>query len=104
MSKVTEEVLAKLVDGEIIDGKSACPECIRVFNLYNSEDAEEYYYGHDCEALGFEVSLPFSKPDPIVVAEVRREFQAVLRRAGESHKCIALVDGDAECFTCNKPL
>ena len=26
-----------------------CPECNRVFDLTNEEDAEEWYYGHDCE-------------------------------------------------------
>jgi hypothetical protein len=104
MSTVTNAVLAKLIDGEVIDNKSACPECLRVFDLFNTEDADEWFHGHDCEALGITVSLPFSKPDPAVVAEVRREFQAVLRRANETHKCIALVEGDAECFTCNNPL
>jgi hypothetical protein len=27
-----------------------CPECERVFDLLDEEDANEYYYGHDCEA------------------------------------------------------
>ena len=27
-----------------------CVECGRVFDLMNEEQAEEYYYGHDCEA------------------------------------------------------
>jgi len=26
-----------------------CPECDRVFDLSNEEDAEEVAYGHDCE-------------------------------------------------------
>lgn len=26
-----------------------CPECKRVFDLTKEEDAEEWYYGHDCE-------------------------------------------------------
>jgi hypothetical protein len=26
-----------------------CPECFRVFDLMNEVDAQEYYYGHDCE-------------------------------------------------------
>lgn len=26
-----------------------CNECKRVFDLFNEEDAEEFYYGHDCE-------------------------------------------------------
>jgi hypothetical protein len=27
-----------------------CPECNRVFNLLFDDDAQEWYYGHDCEA------------------------------------------------------
>lgn len=27
-----------------------CVECNRVFDLMNEDDANEYYYGHDCEA------------------------------------------------------
>jgi hypothetical protein len=27
-----------------------CVECERVFNLLDQNDANEYYYGHDCEA------------------------------------------------------
>jgi hypothetical protein len=30
--------------------KVKCLECPRVFNLMDEADAEEYYYGHDCEA------------------------------------------------------
>ena len=26
-----------------------CHECNRVFALLNDTDAQEYYYGHDCE-------------------------------------------------------
>lgn len=26
-----------------------CSECDRVFDLTDEEQAEEYYYGHDCE-------------------------------------------------------
>ena len=98
------KTLDAMMDGTVIDNKAVCPECIRVFDLLDDTDSQEYLYGHDCEALGVIVSLPFGKPDPAVVAEQRREFQAVLRRARETHKCIALVEGDAECFTCNKPL
>ena len=27
-----------------------CGECQRAFNLLDETDAEEFYYGHDCEA------------------------------------------------------
>ena len=27
-----------------------CDECNRMFDLMNDIDAQEYYYGHDCEA------------------------------------------------------
>lgn len=26
-----------------------CPECSRVFDLMVEDDAEEWFYGHDCE-------------------------------------------------------
>lgn len=29
--------------------KQRCVECGRVFDLTNSDEAEEWYYGHDCE-------------------------------------------------------
>lgn len=27
-----------------------CPECKRVFDMTDETDAEEWFYGHDCEA------------------------------------------------------
>ena len=30
--------------------KTKCVECGRIFDLLNEADAEEWYYGHDCEA------------------------------------------------------
>lgn len=29
--------------------RAKCPECGRVFDLANEDDAEEWHYGHDCE-------------------------------------------------------
>lgn len=29
--------------------KAKCPECKRVFDLTNENDAAEWGYGHDCE-------------------------------------------------------
>lgn len=29
---------------------ASCPECGRLFNLLNEDDAAELAYGHDCEA------------------------------------------------------
>ena len=29
--------------------QAKCAECPRVFDLTEEEDAEEFYYGHDCE-------------------------------------------------------
>ena len=26
-----------------------CDECFRVFDMMDQTDAEEYFYGHDCE-------------------------------------------------------
>jgi hypothetical protein len=41
--------MSNQVLGLVEEGKATCTECKRVFNLYNLEDAEEYFYGHDCE-------------------------------------------------------
>lgn len=30
--------------------KAQCQECERVFDLLDEDDANEWYYGHDCEA------------------------------------------------------
>lgn len=30
--------------------KAKCPECGRVFDLTDEDDAAEWAYGHDCEA------------------------------------------------------
>ena len=27
-----------------------CPECGRTFDLFNEDEAAEWYFGHDCEA------------------------------------------------------
>lgn len=32
-----------------ITRKIQCPECDRVFDLLDEVDANEWYYGHDCE-------------------------------------------------------
>lgn len=29
--------------------KTACDECGKIFNLLNEDQANEFYYGHDCE-------------------------------------------------------
>ena len=33
--------------GDRLYGK--CDECSREFDLFDEEEAEEFYYGHDCE-------------------------------------------------------
>lgn len=33
----------------MIATKAQCPECERVFDLLDEDDANEYYYRHDCE-------------------------------------------------------
>ena len=35
-----------------MDHFEKCPECGRVFDLFDPRDADEYYHGHDCEADG----------------------------------------------------
>lgn len=32
-----------------VQTNAKCQECGRVFDLMNESDAEEWYYGHDCE-------------------------------------------------------
>jgi hypothetical protein len=34
---------------DLINTKAKCEECSRVFDLLDKVDAEEWYYGHDCE-------------------------------------------------------
>lgn len=33
-----------------------CPDCSRVFDLWIEEDADEWFYGHDCVLLSSEDS------------------------------------------------
>ena len=35
--------------GQRLVTNTRCHECNRVFDLLNDADAQEYYYGHDCE-------------------------------------------------------
>ena len=35
--------------GQRLVTNTRCYECNRVFDLLNDIDAQEYYYGHDCE-------------------------------------------------------
>ena len=34
--------------------KAQCPECDRIFDLTDETDANEWLYGHDCEASEWE--------------------------------------------------
>ena len=38
------------VDEIRVPTKAKCPECGRVFDLLDEDDAAEWYYGHDCES------------------------------------------------------
>jgi len=49
VKKGKELDMSNPVLGYVIDGKATCIECNRVFNLYDVDDAEEWYAGHDCE-------------------------------------------------------
>jgi hypothetical protein len=33
----------------LYDAEVECPECGRIFDLLNPDDASDYEYGHDCE-------------------------------------------------------
>ena len=39
---------------DLIESSARCPECGRVFDLFDETDAAEWYYGHDCECDGGE--------------------------------------------------
>ena len=41
--------LIHIAQGVTISTKATCIECDRVFNLFNLDDADEWYSGHDCE-------------------------------------------------------
>ena len=36
---------------DLFEDKKKCCECNREFDLWDEIDAEEWYYGHDCEAV-----------------------------------------------------
>jgi len=35
----------------MIKTKLQCPECFRIFDLLDEDDANEWHYGHDCEEV-----------------------------------------------------
>jgi len=39
-----------VVTGDGMPRKVTCPECGRVFDLFDEHDADEWFNGHDCEA------------------------------------------------------
>lgn len=45
---------ARPVDRLLLERRRTCPECGRVFDLTDPDDAGEWAYGHDCE----EVAVP----------------------------------------------
>ncbi len=59
--------------------KRQCPECDRVFDLLDSDDASEWAYGHDCETDNPPVSL-----DPFEATEAQFDamWRARIERAG----------------------
>lgn len=38
------------INGRLMPSRVACVECGRVFDLWDEDQASEWYYGHDCEA------------------------------------------------------
>ncbi len=42
--------VALVLGGLVLPTTATCPECGRVFNLLDEDDADEFYNGHDCEA------------------------------------------------------
>ena len=43
------ETRSKYMKPRIILAKQTCKECGRVFDLFNPQDENEWYAGHDCE-------------------------------------------------------
>jgi len=41
---------------------ATCPECGRVFNLLDENDASEWFYGHDCERPEPAPPQPLDRP------------------------------------------
>lgn len=49
--QVHPDTLAAIAEAVAADllRPAVCGECGRVFDLTNEDEAEEFYYGHDCE-------------------------------------------------------
>lgn len=48
----------------VVSGKATCIECKRVFNLFNTDDADEWYNGHDCEVEEEDTTDYSASPTP----------------------------------------
>lgn len=51
-----------VLGGLVLPTTATCPECGRVFNLLDEDDAGEFYYGHDCEQPEPEPRKPLDRP------------------------------------------
>jgi hypothetical protein len=38
--------------------KAKCPECARVYNLLDEDEANEWFYGHDCVGQSNMLNIP----------------------------------------------
>jgi len=56
-----------------IPTKAKCPECWRVFDLTDGQDADEWFYGHDCEGQDED------GPPPDINVEGQPEFNGAFR-------------------------
>lgn len=41
-----------------IQTKAKCPECARVYNLLDEDEANEWFYGHDCVGQSNMLDIP----------------------------------------------
>ena len=48
--------------------KNICPECNRVFDMFNDLDVEEWSFGHDCE-VQIMIAIGNFEPCPYCVKE-----------------------------------
>lgn len=46
---MTPELVCELNTDTVGGVKATCTECGRIFDLTDTDDSNEYHYGHDCE-------------------------------------------------------
>jgi hypothetical protein len=47
--KITHKTVTEMLVGKSSPRIARCVECGRAFDMRDEDDANEYWYGHDCE-------------------------------------------------------